>query len=96
MALFGKEKEDTTGKEEKLLAKYGLENLVDMRDAESVRKIASELLGTGLMELGAKLGGGSEKDMLRIQMYYQRAILEQNFILIRQLDKIGYYLSLRQ
>ena len=72
-----------------MLEKYNLTALTDPDDIESVRKIISELSGTGLMEMGATLGGGSEKDILKIQMYYLRAIVEQNFIIIRQLDKIA-------
>ena len=76
-------------KERKMLDKYGMGNLINQQDIDSVRKIASELVGTGMMEFGATLGGGTEKDLLKIQMYYQRAILEQNFIVIRQLDRIA-------
>ena len=76
-------------KERRVLEKYNLTALTDPDDIESVRKIVSELTGTGLMEMGATLGGGSEKDILKIQMYYLRAIVEQNFIIIRQLDKIA-------
>ena len=46
--------------------------------------------GKGLMELGSSitLGGGSEKDWARLQAYYLRALVEQAFIMIRQLDRI--------
>lgn len=75
-------------KEQKMMDKYGLGSLSDPEDIESVRKTISEMSGTGLMELGVTFGGGSEKDIAKIQMYYLRAIMEQNFILIRQLDKL--------
>lgn len=75
-------------KEEAIMNKYGLSSLSDPEDIASVRKIVQELTGTGLMEFGVTLGGGSEKDIARIQMYYLRAIMEQNFIIIRQLDKL--------
>lgn len=87
MALFKQEpKGDKTAE---MLAKYGLENLNDPADQESVRKIVSELVGTGMMETGMKLGsiGSKAEDILPV--YYQRAILEQNWIIIRQLDKIA-------
>lgn len=96
MAFFKTEQEKAqiaAEKERKMLAKYGLEDLKNESDVQSVRKIASELLGTGMMESGATLGGGSEKDLLKIQMYYQRTILEQNFIMIRQLDRIASLLE---
>ena len=97
MALFGNNKETkeekVARKEREILEKYGLENLTDPQDIESVKKIVSELAGTGLMEAGITLGGGNAKDILKIQLYYQRAILEQNFILIRQLDRISSLLE---
>lgn len=95
MALFNKGQEQPTDdKVQRLLAKYGLEN-IDPQYADAVRNISSELLGTGLMSAGATLGGGSEKDILKIQMHYQKALIEQNFIMIRQLDQIAYLLEQR-
>ena len=91
MALFKSAEEKEQIKEEKtvqMLRKYGLENLSDPRDVESVKKIVSELTGTGLMEAGIALGGGNEKDILKTQMLYERAIVEQNFIIIRLLDRM--------
>lgn len=98
MALFGNSTKET--KEEKqarktqeALDKYGLTSLSNPEDVESVKTIVTELAGTGMMELGAVLGGASEKDLLRIQMHYQRALVEQNFIMIRQLDRIAKMLE---
>ena len=91
MGLFKSAEEKAEIAERKtneMLAKYGLENLSDPKDVESVRKIVSELTGTGLMEAGVLLGGGSEKDISRVQMVFQRAIVEQNFMIIRLLDKL--------
>ena len=93
MALFGNGKETKEEKQERkeqeMLAKYGLNSLTDPDDITSIRKIVTELMGTGLMETGITFGGGNEKDILKVQLYYQRAILEQNFIMIRQLDRIS-------
>lgn len=93
MGLFGNGNKETkeekqARKEQEMLEKYGLQELSNDDDIASVKKIVSELAGSGLMETGIALGGGNEKDILRVQMNYQRAILEQNFILIRQLDRI--------
>lgn len=77
-------------KEQKMLDKFGLGNLRNQDDINSVRKIVQELSGTGFMEFGATLGGGGEQ---KAQMYYQRAMLEQNFIIIRQLDRIATMLE---
>ena len=73
-------------KEYKLLQKYGVESLRDPRDIESVKKIAQELVGSGLSEAGLKLSLKSPEVTLPIS--YQRTIVEQNFILIRQLDEL--------
>lgn len=98
MALFGSKDKETkeekeARKEREVLEKYGLQTLKNPEDIESVKKIVSELSGTGLMELGITLGGGNEKDILKNQLYYQRALLEQNFIMIRQLDRIAALLE---
>lgn len=75
------------------LRKFGMENLKDPNDIESVKSILNELSGTGLTELGISLGAGSDRDIQKNIMNYQRAILEQNFIIIRQLDRIAKLLS---
>ena len=71
------------------LRKFGMENLKDPNDIESVKSILNELSGTGLTELGISLGADIQKNI----MNYQRAVLEQNFIIIRQLDRIAKLLS---
>ena len=96
MALFGKqsieEKVDKQlEKERAVLEKYGVANLTDPEDRASVRKIAQEMLGSGLMEVGMKLSLAKPAEQLPIS--YQRAIMEQNFIMIRQLDKIAHLLE---
>lgn len=69
-----------------MMAKYGLENLTDQKDRESVRNIAYSLLGNSLIELGLALTGNSTE---AAKLSYMNAIMEQNFIIIRQLDKIS-------
>lgn len=96
MALFGKEKETKeekqARKEQETLAKYGLDTLTDQTDIDSVKKIVSELVGTGLMEAGMKLSMGAKpEDQLQVQ--YQRVLMEQNFIIIRQLDRLNKLLD---
>ena len=91
MAFFKSADQKQAEKEQKeleMLEKYGLENLTNPADIESVRKIISELTGTGLMEFGNMLAP-NEKDMLRVQMQYQRAIVEQNFLLIRLFSELN-------
>lgn len=94
MALF-KEKESKEDKQERkeleMIQKYGLEELTDPRDIESVRKIVSELVGTGLMETGMKLAMANAGDQLKVS--YLRATMEQNFIIIRQLERLNKLLD---
>ena len=89
MALF----KSTEEKQANALAKYGLENLHNKEDLASVQKITQELLGSGLMEAGLKLGMAKAEVQLPISL--QRAIMEQNFIIIRQLDRIATLLEER-
>ena len=82
---------ERAAKEQALLDKYGLGTLSDPEDLKSVKKIAQELIGTGLQEAGLTLQMSKSEVMLPI--YYQRAIMEQNFIIIRQLDRIAKLLD---
>ena len=94
MALFKSADEKAAmedAKEIALLKKYGVAGLSDPKDKESVRKIAKELAGSGLMEAGMKLSLAKPAEQLPISL--QRAIMEQNFIIIRQLDKISKLLE---
>lgn len=96
MALFksNEERQEAQAqKAAKLMARYGLEN-IDPQYADAVRKIATELAGSGLSEFGALLSN-DDKAMNRAQTQFVRAILEQNFIIIRQLDQISYLLEQR-
>ena len=94
MGLFDKEsKEDKqTRKEQEMLSKYGLTTLTDQTDIASVKKIISELVGTGMMETGMKLSMTAKTED-QLQVCYQRALLEQNFIIIRQLDRLAKLLE---
>lgn len=84
--MFGN-KETKEDKEQKFMKKWGLDGLTDPRDIASVKEIAIELAGTGLMETGMKISMANSIDQLKVS--YLRTIMEQNFIIIRQLDKIA-------
>ncbi len=89
MGFFASTDEKEAKKEEKLnkmMAKYGLENLSpEYRD--KVKDINLELIGTGLMEAGMKLSMAAKtEDQLQVQ--YLKTILEQNWIIIRLLDDL--------
>ena len=94
MAFFKSEEQkekERMEKERKVLEQYGVEDLADPADLASVQKIAQELIGSGLMEAGLKIS--MAKPEVQLPVSYQRAIMEQNFIIIRQLDKIAKLLS---
>ena len=96
MGLFNGQKETkeekAQRKEQEMLQKYRLDTLTDPKDIASVKAIANELIGTGLMETGISLSYDA-KTAGRLTVYYLRAIMEQNFIMIRQLDKISNLLD---
>ena len=88
MALFGGEskEEKQERKVQAILDKYGLQELSDPRDVESVKTIAAELAGNNLIEVGTILSG-SAQDVAK--MSYLHAIVEQNWMIIRLLDKLN-------
>lgn len=86
MGMFGNSEEKKAAKVEALLSRYGLQDLNDDRDYESVQNIATNLMGNKLIEIGSALqGNGADA----AKMSYLNAIVEQNFIIIRQLDRIA-------
>ena len=95
MALFGAKetKEDKVArKTQAMMEKYGLEYL-DPKDMESVRNIGHALMGNSLTELGAALTGVSGVELAKLS--YLRALIEQNWIIIRQLDRLNKKLDQR-
>ena len=86
MGLLGNKEERKAQKAQALLQKYGLENLSDPRDIQAVKNISYELMGNSLIELGTALTGSSAD---AAKMSYLNAIMQQNFIIIRLLDKIA-------
>lgn len=86
MALFGNNTDKQEQKAQTLLQRYGMEELSDPRDLQAVRNIAANLAGNKLIEVGALLQGNGADSA---KMSYLNAIMEQNFIMIRQLDRIA-------
>lgn len=90
MGLFKSEEEKQQKKEEKLqamLKKYYLEDL-DSKYLKSVRDIHSELVGMGLLEFGFTLSP-DEKSAAKLQVHFLNTIVQQNWILIRELDELN-------
>ena len=89
MALFGEKEtkeEKQARKTRELLEKYGLQELSDPRDLEAVKNISYSLMGNKMIELGTALGGSGED---AAKMSYLSALVEQNWIIIRQLDRLN-------
>lgn len=87
MASNSEKEEKQRQKAQALLEKYNLTDLSNAADIASIRHIATDLAGSGLLDFGSLLSG-DESAMIRVMVKYQRALMEQNFIMIRQLDRI--------
>lgn len=83
--MFGNNAEKQEQKVQVLLQRYGLQDLSDPRDIQAVRNIATNLSGNKLIEVGTLLQGNGVDPA---KLSYLNAIMEQNFIMIRQLDKL--------
>lgn len=93
MGIFGNGETKEEKQEQKInerLKKYGLEDLSDPRDIQAVRNIQLALMGNKLIELGNALSG-SGVDTAKLS--YMDAIMQQNYIIIRQLDRIAKLLE---
>lgn len=89
MALFGNGESKDAKKERKaqeMLSKYGLDCLSDPKDLEAVKNIQYSLMGNKMIELGAALQGNGVD---AAKMSYLNALMQQNYIIIRQLDRIA-------
>lgn len=88
--MFENNKRNDIEKLKATMQKYGLEDLRDDRDFKSCKNIAADLAGNKLMEVGSLLKGNPSD---AAKMSYLHAIIEQNFIIIRQLDRIANLLD---
>lgn len=88
MGLLSSESKDNkqARKETELLKKYGLTDM-DEKDIESVKKIVSDLVGNGLFKAGMALSFAKAEEQAKVT--YLSALVEQNWIIIRQLDRIS-------
>lgn len=92
MALGDKVKEKKKERAQKIIDKYGLDGLNNDKDYENVCRIAYELMGTGAQEFGMTFSmQGKPYEVLPV--YYLKALIEQNWIIIRQLDKLNSHFA---
>lgn len=68
------------------LAQYHLDG-VDSEYTESLIEAVNNLTGTDLMDLGRVLTGSKAEDNLKISFLH--TIMDQNWIMIRQLDQLN-------
>lgn len=90
MGLFINEEKKQQQQEEKnkkILAKYELEN-ISKEYTNAIKNINSELAGSGLGELGNLLAPNAA-NASRIQIQFLNTIVQQNWIIIRQLDDLN-------
>lgn len=75
---------------ESITSKFGLEDL-DEVDTKSVNWVNSELFGNGVIEFASIFSGAKNSEL--VMMSCLRALVEQNWILTRQLNKINKQLE---
>jgi len=85
MGAFGNDAKKEQ-KAQELLNKYGLQELTDPRDLEAVTQISYDLAGSKLIQIGTALQGNATDSA---KLTYLSAIMQQNFIMIRQLDRLN-------
>ena len=70
---------------QEIAAKYHLED-INPKDLDAIENINYELMGTGLLEFGTLLTGKAEDN---VKIAYLNTLIQQNWIMIRQLDEIS-------
>ncbi|MDP4145847.1 MAG: hypothetical protein Q8936_15400 [Bacillota bacterium] len=90
MGLFGNKetKEEKNAKQlQKFMDKYQLEDL-DEKDLVVLKRIAGDLSGNNLLSLGMALSFSTKaEDQAKIS--YLSALVEQNWMIIRQLSRLN-------
>ena len=87
--MFGKKENEEDKREremQKFMDRYQLEDL-DSKDLAVIKRIATDLAGSGFGKLGMALSFGKTEDKLKIG--YLSALVEQNWMIIRQLSRLN-------
>ena len=83
----GKSKEEKKQEQlDKLMEKYNLYEL-DPKDLETVKNIANDLAGNGLLKAGMALSFTNGADQAKVT--YLSALVEQNWLIINQLSRLN-------
>lgn len=89
MGLFG-EKQTKEEKEmeqmRKFMEKYQLED-IDQKDMVVLRRIANDLAGNGFFKAGMALSFAKAEEQAKVT--YLSALVEQNWVIIRQLSRLN-------
>lgn len=80
-------KEEKT-KFDRAAQEFGLEDLKDPLDRKVLEQVYLSTIGNTLSAMGRALSGSNEKALLKEQLSYQRALMEQFMVAIRQLNRI--------
>lgn len=89
MALFNsKENKDDKKQQEinNFMAKYQLDE-IDDKDLVIIKKIATDLIGNNLLKAGMALSFAKAEEQTKVS--YLSALVNQNWIMIRQLNNIS-------
>jgi hypothetical protein len=89
MALFNsKENKDDKKQQEinNFMAKYQLDE-IDDKDLVIIKKIATDLIGNNLLKAGMALSFAKAEEQAKVS--YLSALVNQNWIMIRQLNNIS-------
>ena len=96
MALFG-EKQTKEEKEQeqmrKFMEKYQLDE-IDKKDLVVLNRIASDLAGNGFFKVGMALSFAKAEEQAKVT--YLSALVEQNWVIIRQLSRLNKNLEISQ
>jgi hypothetical protein len=89
VALFGNKesKEEKQDRElQKFMDRYQLEDL-DEKDMVVLRRITNDLMGTGLFKVGLAFSFAKPEEQAKVR--YLSTLIEQNWILIRQMSRLN-------
>ena len=70
------------------MARYNLFDMKDSKYFSLLKRVSFNLTRADTIQKGIDDGLGIDKDYIKMQVYYQRALVEQNFIIIHQLNEL--------
>ncbi|WP_132995836.1 hypothetical protein [Sporanaerobacter acetigenes] len=84
--MFRKKEDEQKERMDNVLEQYGLTELSE-EDLEAVQRIMADLTGKNLMKAGMALSFAKTEEQAKVG--YLSALVEQNWIIIRQLDRLN-------